>query len=443
MTSVTDRLPLFERDDPAAVLAHARAQRQVEDDAAREVLRAAVRFASMHSEDSLVGPADGWHELALPLGGEGCPEVAEFAVTEFAAAMGRSTEWGRRYLAHGIEAHYRLTRCWARMDAGQLQAWKLGFIAERTLCLSPAAAAFVDTHVAAVAHTIGPAQLARLISEAEARFDPERTEADRLAAADHRHLDIDLAHAGVTGTVVVNGSLDFADALDLEHVLAAGAEQQRRLGSTESLDVRRSIALGDLARGQHALDLTTRPPKRPDRQVVLHVHLEHAAILGAGGLARLQEAAGPVTAAQVRDWCGNPDTQITLQPVLDLAEHVHVDAYEASQRLKNQVDLRDVVCVFPYCTRKAHRCDHDHRVDHHDGGPTCSCNLAPTCRGHHRAKTTGGWSYLTVEPGVYLWRSPLGYQFLKDPTGTIDVTPDDERHKLAHELRAHFNNGEP
>ena len=50
---------------------------------------------------------------------------------------------------------------------------------------------------------------------------------------------------------------------------------------------------------------------------------------------------------------------------------------------------------------------------------------------------------MTVEPGVYLWRSPLGYEFLKDATGTLDVTPDEERRKLAHELRAHFNNGEP
>jgi hypothetical protein len=206
----------------------------------------------------------------------------------------------------------------------------------------------------------------------------------------------------VTGTVVVNGSLDFADALDLDSPQA------------------------------------TRPTRR---RVVLHVHLEHSAILGAGGLARLQEAAGPVTAAQVRDWGGNPDTQITLQPVLDLADHIHIDSYEASQRLKNQVDLRDVTCVFPYCTRKAHRCDHHHRVDHHDGGPTCSCNIAPTCRGHHRAKTTGGWSYLTVEPGTCLWRSPLGYQYLRDATGTLDVTPDAERLRLAREFTAHL--GEP
>jgi hypothetical protein len=101
-----------------------------------------------------------------------------------------------------------------------------------------------------------------------------------------------------------------------------------------------------------------------------------------------------------------------------------------------------VTCVFPWCTRKAEHCDHDHRVDHDpdrpDGGPTCSCNVAPVCRHHHRSKTTGGWAYATVEPGVYLWRSPLGYQLVKDATGTLDVTPTPERQRLATSFTAHF-----
>ena len=42
MTSTFDPLPLDGADDPAAVLAYARAQRQVEDDAAREVFQAAA-----------------------------------------------------------------------------------------------------------------------------------------------------------------------------------------------------------------------------------------------------------------------------------------------------------------------------------------------------------------------------------------------------------------
>ena len=450
MTSTPDPLPLSGADDPAAVLAAARAAKEVEDDAARVVLQAAARWASMHATDSLVEPVDEWHESGIPMGGEGCPEVAEFAVIEFAAALGKSTDAGRRYLSHAIEARYRLTCCWARLVAGELPAWKLAFIAERTLCLSPEAAAFVDAHVAHVAHKIGPAQLDRLIGEAKARSDPEALEAERLAAAEAGHFDIALAEVGVTGRVRVDGDLDLADALDLEAAVADDAHQQLLAGSTESLDVRRSIAVGNLARHQPTLDLTpgiegaaVEPIQRRKREVVLHVHLEQAAVLGAGagGLARVQETPGPVTAEQVREWCANPDAQITVQPVLDLAEHIHVNAYQASARLRLQTQLRDGTCVFAFCFRPAEACDCEHRVPHEDDGPTCSCNLAPCCRRQDRAKTTGGWTYVTVEPGVYLWRSPLGYEFLRNASGTVDVTPDPERRRLARELRAHF--GEP
>jgi hypothetical protein len=234
------------------------------------------------------------------------------------------------------------------------------------------------------------------------------------------------------------------------------------------LDVRRSIAAGNLARNQLAFELegpedprTRRANRAAKREVVLHVHLEQAAVQGSGqaaGLARVQETPGPITAEQVRTWCGNPDTTVTVQPVIDLAEHIHVNAYQASSRLKLQTFLRDHVCAFPYCYRPAEACDCEHRVPHKDdggdggdsgggggggGGPTCSCNQAPACRSHHRAKTTGGWSYVTVEPGVYLWRSPLGYQFLKDATGTLDVTPDDDRRRLARRFQGHFGPSDP
>ena len=301
----------------------------------------------------------------------------------------------------------------------------------------------MDAAVAPFAHKIGPAQLGRLIEEAKARFDPEQAEAERQAAAEARRLDVDLAQVSVAGTVHVEGDLDLADAIDFNTALAADAHAQLLLGSTESLDVRRSIAAGNLARTQQPLELQdgepAQPQRRTKREVVLHVHLEHAAVLGAGGLARVQETAGPVTAEQVRTWCANPDAAVTVQPVLDLAEHIHVNSYQASARLKLQTRLRDGTCVFAYCFRPAEDCDCEHRVPHEDDGPTCSCNQAPCCRRHHRAKTTGGWTYVTVEPGVYLWRSPLGYQFLRDHTGTLDVTPDPERLRLAREFRAHFD----
>ena len=240
----------------------------------------------MHSSETVVGPVDEWHESCLPLGGEGCPEVAEFAVVEFAAAMGRSTESGRRYLSHAVEGRYRLTSCWTRLVAGELPAWRLSFIADRTMSLSPEAAAFVDAKVAPFAHTIGPAQLGRLIEEAKARFDPEATEAERLAAAEAGHFDIALADVGVNGRVRIDGDVDLADALDLEAAVSADAHGQLLLGSTDSIDVRRAKAVGNLARNQDTLDLTDGPagpgPRRK-RVVVLHVHLSEGALMGAGG----------------------------------------------------------------------------------------------------------------------------------------------------------------
>ena len=247
MTS-TPTFPVLDgRDDPASVLVHARERKQAEEQAARDVMTDAAIWLAMHSTAFLVGPVDEWHERSLPIGGEGCPEVAEFAITEWAAAMGMSPDAGRAYLAKVAESRYRLRNCWDRLQAKALPAWRLAMVAERTMCLSPAAAAFVDAHVAPVAHKIGPAQLLRLVEEAKARFDPEQVEAERLAAAEARHVDIDLAAVGVAGTAHVDADLDLADAIDLETAVADVAHQLLLAGCTESLDVRRSMALGLLA----------------------------------------------------------------------------------------------------------------------------------------------------------------------------------------------------
>ena len=57
------------------------------------------------------------------------------------------------------------------------------------------------------------------------------------------------------------------------------------------------------------------------------------------------------------------------------------------------------------------------------GGVTCTCNIAPMSRGHHRLKTQTTWTYVVLEPGSYLWTSPHGYRFLRNHEGTVDVTP--------------------
>ncbi len=113
-----------------------------------------------------------------------------------------------------------------------------------------------------------------------------------------------------------------------------------------------------------------------------------------------------------------PATKVTVKPVIDLADHIHVEAYEAPDRLKDQNALVDVHCVFPYCTRPAARCDTDHVIPYADGGTTCSDNTAPLCRRHHRAKTHSSWGYSVIGRGAYLWTTPNGITILRDHHGT-------------------------
>ena len=85
---------------------------------------------------------------------------------------------------------------------------------------------------------------------------PEEAERRRRAAADGRRFAVDTRDVSFDGTSQVWGELDLADALDLDAAVAAGAERLRALGSTDSLDVRRAVAVGELARRQQTLDLT-------------------------------------------------------------------------------------------------------------------------------------------------------------------------------------------
>jgi hypothetical protein len=436
--------------DAAAVLAVARRARAEANAAEARVLAAAVEWARLHQVDCLDEAAtvlvERGRDTGIPIAGPGAPLVSEFAVAEFATALGLSAASGRVLVGHALELAHRLPKTWARVQAGQLAPWRARRIAEETLTLTADAAGWVDGQVAPYAHKTGPAQTQRLVETAIARFMPDHAAELRERAAEQRYFTIDHDQVSFAGTSRVHGELDLADAIDLEKAVAAGAHQLAALGNQESLDVRRAAAVGILARGQQPLDLETGEiaPRTPvtgrsvGREVVLYVHLTEDALTSrdpdAGNMPVELEGAGGrlLTAGQVAEWCGRADTaRITVQPVIDLHERHAVDQYDVPERIAERVRLRDRTCVHPYCHRPARRADLDHIdpwIDPDEGGPpgqTSTQNLAPLCRLHHRMKTHGGWTYTMVEPGVFLWRSPHGHTWLRDATGTTDLTPPD------------------
>ena len=428
-----------------------------DDDAHTEAENAWVSRFGMPGADTM-----------LELAGPGAPEISEFAVIELAAALGRSTDSGRMLLSDAVEARYRLPKIWQRLVDGQVQVWRVRRVTDLTRGLTQEAAAFVDAHLAHVVHTASFATVKRLVAEAAARFDPETTEMEEVDTAATLHVTLDLSTAWSIGTasgVHLSGLLDRADAEELEHAIRTIADQLLAAGSTDSLDVRRAKALGYLSRGDLTLDLpteddassveearqrrleTTKPTTRT-RQVVLHVHLSEAALKGAPEvdpdtgklglhLARVDNHHQTLTADTVRDWLGVPGTQVTVKPVIDLADQIAVDSYEIPDRISQRVKLKRPTCVFPHCTRTSARVDLDH-IDEYvppdRGGPpgqTATDTLAPLCRRHHRAKThpspvstsstTIAWDYEQLTPTTWLWTSPHDIRYLVHPDGTTTL----------------------
>jgi hypothetical protein len=90
-------------------------------------------------------------------------------------------------------------------------------------------------------------------------------------------------------------------------------------------------------------------------------------------------------------------------------------AYQVPARLREFVNLRDLTCRFPTCRQPAWRCDADHTQPHHQGGPTCTCNLGPLCRFHHQLKQHRQWRLDQPVAGTFVWTTSTGRTYTTQP----------------------------
>ncbi|MFD1250748.1 DUF222 domain-containing protein, partial [Nocardioides ginsengisoli] len=329
--SATSTAPVLTRLRAEAEVRHASLIREWAD---------IVTWAEDNIVEGVEGAAtvrEGFIDTGLPLAGDGAPLVSEFALMELVAVLGRSPDGGRAYVGRIVGCAWRLPHVWAAVMAGRLAPWRAERISDMVGPLSAEAAAFVDRNLFN-ASGVGWAQLDRLIAEAILRFDPDRAEAERAAAADQRYVDIDEPNSN--GQASISGLLDAADAHDLDDAIARRATLLGSLGSAASLDVRRSQAVGELARADLMLDLEGAPARR----ATINVHITDTTLSGDNPVARWNDR--PISAEQVREWLGSATT-VVVRPVIDLAEHIPVTSYEIPDRHRTSVELRDHTCRFP------------------------------------------------------------------------------------------------
>src|SRR3954454_10405768 len=248
--------------DPAATLAFVVDRRRRQDLAAAEELRGVTQWADLHRvTDGTIGSIDDdlvemicpltvggndrllGREGQLRLAGQGAFMVTEFAVCELAAALSLSEPAARSYLGQGLELRDRLPRWCTAVMAGRLPAWKARRIAEQTLPLTAAAAAYVDAHLAPFAHQLSLVRITRAVDAAILRHDPDHAAERAAKAAEQRGVWVDDDLDGTSRITAVTTTPDAAAFEAAVHDVAAALAALR---STAPEQVRPATAVGVL-----------------------------------------------------------------------------------------------------------------------------------------------------------------------------------------------------
>jgi hypothetical protein len=225
----------------AAVLAAAAEYAQDQELAAVGVMRTALAFADRNAVVPGHKPMPGY-ERFMVYGGDGCPEVAEFAPVEFGAVLGMSSGAAASLIGEALALRHRLPRVWAAVLSGQALSWRARKIAQGCLSLSLEAAAIVDRRVAGIVNTVTPGKLKAITTAAIWQADPEQAQANAEAAAKTRGVFV--AQSDEHGTKRIWVRAAAGDVIRFDATIDDLAWSLKMLGDTDPLDQRRAKAIG-------------------------------------------------------------------------------------------------------------------------------------------------------------------------------------------------------
>jgi hypothetical protein len=224
-----------------------------------EIFQAAVQHAYLndpHPLDPAEAVKPGREKVRRP-GGEGTPEVTEFAAAELGARLGMSTVSAGMLMADALDVCHRLPRLWARVQAGEVRVYLARLVAKRTRHLSAGQAVFVDGRVAPYADgRVTYSRFQALVEGAVAAADPEAAAAAEQQAATEQcarptRRDPETDHAMWGFYIKAPARI----VLVFDAALRRIADILADLGDTDPVDKRRVTALLVLSRPDLAADL--------------------------------------------------------------------------------------------------------------------------------------------------------------------------------------------
>ncbi len=354
-------------------------------------------------------PAPGAERLVRS-GHEGTPLVAEFLYAELAPLLGVTIPAASALVSDVMDLRHRLPRTWAALLAGRVELWQGLQVAQAKGMrdLDRAAAARVDRLVEPCLGRLAWRRVLRKLAGLIVAADTEAAAARAERARGEQFVRV--THDG-DGMSTLVARLRTAGAVLLEAAVDGYVRQEVAAGSTEQVDVLRAEGLVRLATPTAASDAAG-TLRRPEATVVVHLSPDSEVVRTEGDL-------GPVLKAHLAELLQHH--RIRVLPVVDLADHPQVDAYEVPVGIGRHVRARDPFEMFPFSVRGSRGLDLDHSDPWRDDGTrgqTRAANLAPLGRFAHRAKTHGDFELTQTAPGILAWVTRLGYEWLVDRQGT-------------------------
>ncbi|TDW15482.1 hypothetical protein [Kribbella kalugense] len=184
-------------------------------------------------------------ERAVVLGGDGCPEILEFAIAEFGVMLGISPWVAADYLGQALALRHRFPLMWARVMSGEATPWKACRIVADCRKLCEVAAARVDKRVAGLVDSITPARLEKIIKAARMHVDPDQARAEAAEKARERGVFVGQSNEHGTKTMFIKAAAGAVARHDA--TLSAIADALKVFGDTRRVQTRRAEAVGIIA----------------------------------------------------------------------------------------------------------------------------------------------------------------------------------------------------
>ena len=239
--------------DAAGTLAAAEANEDALITAETRRLQIAAHWADLHPGEAVVESRLPGTEHPVRLGGAGTPTVGDFAAAELGCALRMSDGAAARLIGDALDLRHRLPLVWAAAQAGQVPAYQARHIAAATRHLTVEQAAVVDQQIAPSLGAVSWGRLHTLLEAAIYHADPAGAEQQAAAAARERFVR--LGRSSEHGLKLIIARAAAGDAIWFKATIDRIAEILARQGDTDTVEVRRSKAIGILAQPAHALQL--------------------------------------------------------------------------------------------------------------------------------------------------------------------------------------------